>query len=116
MARDPAECSLHHPSLGHPAPPTSARCAFHHFEIPFSRDFTPLSQLLPSISRVCPDFGEAWHKVFESSQQTACPSGVMHSSLGDINRERNAERVHEEMTLAPFDALVSIKPADPGGL
>ena len=43
IAREPAECSLHHPSFGQDTEPTSTWCAFYHFEIPFSCSFAPFS-------------------------------------------------------------------------
>ena len=46
------------------------------------------------------------------AKETARPLGVVDIGLGHVDRERNAQRIHQDMAFAPFHMFVSIKAAD----
>jgi|GEM_PF-3009657 len=91
-----------------PGAPTAARArvTFHHFQIPVAFCFAPVGQLLPSIGPICPDFLETGHQRRQSRQEATGASGIMHISRGDVDGERQAKRIDQQVALASFDALV----------
>jgi hypothetical protein len=56
----------------------------------------------------------AW--VFEAGQQSTGALGVVHIGRRHIDHERQAERVDEEMPLAPLHTFMGVKTTDACGL
>lgn len=69
---------------------------------------------LPSISPISPDFGETWNQRGESGQKATGFSGIIHVSKSDVDGNRQAQCVNQEMTLAPFDMLMDVKSRNAG--
>src|SRR6266487_3424911 len=112
IARDPGKRALHHPSSRLAAPPTLARSALHHFEIPAALSFAPDSQLLSPVGGIRPDLLEVWEQWSESGEEVPSTFTIMQIGRGDVDREQQAQRIHEEVAFAPLDVFVRIKPRD----
>lgn len=91
-----------------------SRRALGDLQVPVALSKAPLGQLLPSGGRIRPDLFETRQHRGESSEQAPGPSTIVQIGRGDVDREQQAERIYEDMTLASFHALMRIKTTDPG--
>jgi hypothetical protein len=112
--RKPPECSLHHPPAGPDAEPAYAGPALYHFQLPVALRFAPVKQRLPSRLLGQPKFFETWHQRSKPCQKATSSSGVMHIGRRDLDKNRHAQCVNQEMTLPPLDMLMGVKPRNAG--
>ena len=57
---------------------------------------------------VRPDLLQAWHQRLQPGQQAARSDPVLHIRRGDVDRERQAQSVYQEMALSVLDVLVGV--------
>jgi len=61
----------------------STTCAF-----PIAFGFAPGGQLLPTVSRICPEFFEAWEDWGQTGKQTPSASAIVQIGWSDVDREQ----------------------------
>ncbi len=67
----------------------------------------------PSIGCVSPDPSQAGKLMPEALQQTFGSVSILHTGGRDRYGEDEPKRIDEEVSLAPFDLFVGIKPTEP---
>ena len=58
-------------------------------------------------------FAETRHEEFEPCEQTTSSSGIVCIGRGHVDRDGDAQRIHEDVPFPPFDVFVGIVATDP---
>jgi hypothetical protein len=107
-AEQPGECSLHDPAFGLLTPPARTRRALDYLELPVAGRHTPVGQVVSLVGLVSPDDLEAGHEVFQSCHETRCAGRIVYIGRRDVRGKGQAQRIHQHMAFAAYDALVGV--------
>ena len=70
------------------------------------------AKLVSLIGLVRPNLGQSRNKIVQTCQEAACATRVVHIGWRDVERERQAQGIDQQVALTAFDTFVGIVATD----